>query len=203
MCLHNFSLYKYLYSHFETSSIYTLPSESQNRIQILHHFTNLDFSFKNKNSWEIKLKYTSIQQFNGFILLVIGLWFPCQLSAAPINFKTYQTVDSLFHFCILSMAAEHPTANLIFIIAATCKRRKYIIYVCNLTIILHIIKKNSIPVVMRSKVWVCNRLLVGIVGSNPARGVHVCLLWGFGVVFTTDWSLIQDSYPVGCIRCDR
>jgi hypothetical protein len=36
--LHNLALYKYLYSQFEKSSIYTLPSESQNRILTLQHF---------------------------------------------------------------------------------------------------------------------------------------------------------------------
>jgi hypothetical protein len=33
-----------------------------------------------------------------------------------------------------------------------------------------------VPVVARSKAWVCDRLLVGIVGSNPAGGMDVCLL---------------------------
>jgi hypothetical protein len=28
----------------------------------------------------------------------------------------------------------------------------------------------------RSKAWVCGRSLVGIVGSNPAGGMDVCLL---------------------------
>ena len=35
---------------------------------------------------------------------------------------------------------------------------------------------RSIPVVSSSKVWVCGRLLAGIVGSNPAGGMDVCLL---------------------------
>ena len=33
-----------------------------------------------------------------------------------------------------------------------------------------------IPVAARSKAWICSRLLAGIVGSNPAEGVDVCLL---------------------------
>jgi hypothetical protein len=34
-----------------------------------------------------------------------------------------------------------------------------------------------VPVAARSKVWVCRRSLAGIVGSNPAGGMDVCLLW--------------------------
>jgi hypothetical protein len=32
-----------------------------------------------------------------------------------------------------------------------------------------------IPVAARSKAWVCGRLVAGIAGSNPARGMDVCL----------------------------
>jgi hypothetical protein len=34
----------------------------------------------------------------------------------------------------------------------------------------------SIPVAARSKVWTCGCSLAGIVGSNPAGGMDVCLL---------------------------
>jgi hypothetical protein len=33
-----------------------------------------------------------------------------------------------------------------------------------------------IPVAMRSKAWICGRSLTGIVGSNPAEDMDVCLL---------------------------
>ena len=33
-----------------------------------------------------------------------------------------------------------------------------------------------IPAAVRSKACVCDRSLVGIVGSNPAEGMDVCLL---------------------------
>jgi hypothetical protein len=33
-----------------------------------------------------------------------------------------------------------------------------------------------IPVAARSEAWVCGRLPAGIVGSNPAEGMDVCLL---------------------------
>ena len=32
------------------------------------------------------------------------------------------------------------------------------------------------PLAARSKAWVCGRSLAGIVGSNPAGGMDVCLL---------------------------
>ena len=35
--------------------------------------------------------------------------------------------------------------------------------------------KPPIPVVARSKAWVCGRSLAGIVGSNAAGGMDVCL----------------------------
>jgi hypothetical protein len=35
----------------------------------------------------------------------------------------------------------------------------------------------SVPVAVRSKAWVCGRSVAGIVGSNPAGGMDVCLLW--------------------------
>ena len=35
---------------------------------------------------------------------------------------------------------------------------------------------QPIPVVTQSKVWVCGCSLAGILGSNPARGMNVCLL---------------------------
>jgi len=34
----------------------------------------------------------------------------------------------------------------------------------------------------RSKAWVCGRSLAGTAGSNPARGMDVCLLWVVCVV---------------------
>jgi len=38
------------------------------------------------------------------------------------------------------------------------------------------------PVAARSEAWVCGRSLAGIVGSNPAEIMDVCLLWVLGVV---------------------
>jgi hypothetical protein len=39
-----------------------------------------------------------------------------------------------------------------------------------------------IPMAARSTAWVCGRSLAGIVGSNPAGGMDVCLLWMLCVV---------------------
>jgi len=41
---------------------------------------------------------------------------------------------------------------------------------------------EPIPVAARSKASVCGRSLAGIVGSNPARGMDVCVLWVLCVV---------------------
>jgi hypothetical protein len=38
------------------------------------------------------------------------------------------------------------------------------------------------PVATRSKAWVYGRSLTGIVGSNPAEVMGVCLLWVLRVV---------------------
>jgi len=39
-----------------------------------------------------------------------------------------------------------------------------------------------IPVAVWSKAWVYGRLFAGIVGSYPARGMDVCLLWALCTV---------------------
>jgi hypothetical protein len=38
------------------------------------------------------------------------------------------------------------------------------------------------PVAMQSEAWVCGRWMAGIVGSNAARGMDVCLLLVLSVV---------------------
>jgi len=61
--------------------------------------------------------------------------------------------------------------------------------------------KQSIPVITRSKVWVCCRLLAGIVGSNPADDMNVSLLWMLWVLqvqaSAKGQSLVQRS-PTKC-----
>ena len=36
---------------------------------------------------------------------------------------------------------------------------------------------SPIPVAARFMVWVCGRSLPGTTGSNPARGMDICLVW--------------------------
>ena len=52
-----------------------------------------------------------------------------------------------------------------------------------------------IPVAARSKAWVCGPSLAGIVGSNHAGWMDVCLLWATCVVSwkisASDWSLVR------------
>jgi hypothetical protein len=45
---------------------------------------------------------------------------------------------------------------------------------CAIDIALNVLQQ--IPVAARSKVWVCGHWIAGIVGSNPAGGMEVCLL---------------------------
>jgi hypothetical protein len=47
---------------------------------------------------------------------------------------------------------------------------------------LLLLGKMQIRVAVRSKAWVCGCSLTGIVGSNPAEGMDVCLLWVLCVV---------------------
>jgi hypothetical protein len=49
------------------------------------------------------------------------------------------------------------------------KEQSYLIYI-------HYVGQLPIPVAARSEAWVCGRSLTGIVGSNPAGGMDVCLL---------------------------
>ena len=59
----------------------------------------------------------------------------------------------------------------------------------------------------RSKAWVCGHSPAGIVGSNPAGNMDVCLLSMFCVVRQTSlsvWSLVQRSLTeCGVSRCDH
>jgi len=42
--------------------------------------------------------------------------------------------------------------------------------------------QRPVPVAAPSKAWVYGRSIAGIVESNPAEGMDVCLLWVLGVV---------------------
>jgi hypothetical protein len=68
------------------------------------------------------------------------------------------------------------------------------IYVCNLAMV-------PVTVAARSKAWnVFARLNTGIVGSNPARGMDVCVYSVFvlscvGSGLATGWSIVQGVLP--------
>jgi hypothetical protein len=47
---------------------------------------------------------------------------------------------------------------------------------CNLVKIRPATNHKTVPVAARSRAWVCGRSLAGIVGSNFAWGMNVCLL---------------------------
>jgi hypothetical protein len=53
-----------------------------------------------------------------------------------------------------------------------------------------------IPVAAQSKAWVCSRLLAGIVGTSPARGINACLML---VLRRADHSSRRVSQSVVCL----
>jgi len=55
-----------------------------------------------------------------------------------------------------------------------------------------------IPVVKQSVVWACSWLLIGIVGSNPAGGIDVCLLC---VLFVADRELCNGVAQRSRTKC--
>ena len=68
-------------------------------------------------------------------------------------------------------------------------------------------KTNRLPWAARSKAWVCGGSLVGIVGSNPARGMDASLLCvaSYQVeVSAQGWSFVQwSTTDCGVPECDR
>jgi len=55
---------------------------------------------------------------------------------------------------------------------------------------------KPIPVAARSKAWVCGLALAGIVGSNPAGGMDICMLFVLCCqveVSASGWPLVQTS----------
>jgi hypothetical protein len=58
--------------------------------------------------------------------------------------------------------------------------------------------EQPIQVAVRSKAWVCGRLIAGIVVSNPAEGM-IC---NYCVLCDELFTLIEESYRVCLIVCD-
>jgi hypothetical protein len=78
---------------------------------------------------------------------------------------------------------------------------------CNNNIV-HPLDKESIPVAARSKTWVCGRLVARSAGSNPARGMDVCLLCLYVVLFCVGRGLCEglitrpgESYRLSNCMC--
>jgi hypothetical protein len=72
-------------------------------------------------------------------------------------------------------------------------------------ILLRYLTALPIPVAARSKAWVCGRALAGVVGSNPAGCMHVCLLYLCCQVevSASGWSLVQRCRTeCGVSECD-
>ena len=53
---------------------------------------------------------------------------------------------------------------------------RLIIIIIIIIIIINVTFNKSVPVVARSKAWVCGRSPAKVVGSNPTGGIDVCLL---------------------------
>ena len=74
----------------------------------------------------------------------------------------------LLLFIVHKIAVSNPWTGNLHIICAS---------VFSSTIIItYISLQTPIPVAALSKAWVCRRSLAGIVGSNPAWGMDICLL---------------------------
>jgi hypothetical protein len=48
------------------------------------------------------------------------------------------------------------------------------------TVVDHVMQPT--PVATRSKAWDCGRLFAGIMGSNTAGGLDICVMWVLSVV---------------------
>ena len=67
------------------------------------------------------------------------------------------------------------------IVIVVTSGRTCIICVEASSILLELTNDTPIPVAARPKAWVCDRSHAGILGSNAAGGMDVCLLSGRGL----------------------
>jgi hypothetical protein len=83
-------------------------------------------------------------------------------------------LDVKYRACIYHMS----NIFTLFLSLLACITNSHFSLQCYLVIVVNILDEilmRTIPVVTRSK-EVCSRLVAGIAGSNPARGMDVCLL---------------------------
>jgi len=69
----------------------------------------------------------------------------------------------------------------------------------------NLITEVPVPVAARSKAWVCGRSLAGIVGSNPAGSMDICLLCVLSGRGLCDGPITrpEESYRLWCVVvCD-
>jgi hypothetical protein len=82
----------------------------------------------------------------------------------PVHLSSLQVSNT----CLLSSSLIPLLLQFVLNRSFLCLSRNYYIHI-------HIIYR-PIPVAAQSKAWVYGRSIAGIVGSNPAKGMDVCLL---------------------------
>ena len=87
-------------------------------------------------------------------------------SAQDVGRATSQSVEYMF--------LEFYIKNCYFL--SFMKLREYLYCMCYAHVYYFLYRYSPVPVAVRSKAWVCGLSLAGIVGSNPAGDMDVCLL---------------------------
>jgi hypothetical protein len=91
----------------------------------------------------------------------------CVFTLKYVNYPHTSVIFNKFIFDILLL--------LLFILCVFGKLR--IFNVLDIPNFNFIPQNSTFPVAAQSNVWVCFRSVAGIVGSNPAGGMTLCLLW--------------------------
>ena len=116
--------------------------------------------------------------------------------------------------CILAFLNFASSVSFFYLLVAqSLSNRKWTYPYWNMAIIIVIIptifkkrKLNYITYFVVSEAWLCGLSHAGIVGSNPARGMRVCLLWTlrfFRGLCVEPISRPEESYRVVCPVSDR
>jgi hypothetical protein len=142
------------------------------------------------------------------VLTSISVWF----SAVTFRFKSVSLSESGKICAVVSPGSTRPSPAVVCDRSATCSRvphrasnyiketrsagrpracmardpQQLLLYGAQTRQRLIILNAPSqtkpTPAAVRSTAWVCGRSIAEIVGSNPARGMDVCLLWVLCVV---------------------
>ena len=100
----------------------------------------------------------------------------------PLNTSPLKQVTLPLNLRIGLQISGHPTKTLYRLATFPTDATTCAPYVITLSFTIAKINGQTVPVAVRSKAWVCGHSLAGIVGSNPAEGIDVCLLWVLCVV---------------------